>query len=241
MIIYKITNLVNGKVYIGKTMKNQLRTRFREHIAEARRGNKSYLKQALRKYGFDKFSIEPICEVADRDELSKKEIELIKLYDSMNPEKGYNLTPGGEGAAYWTGKKRSPESSVKRVATWRNNGHTTAHLHTPESTAKGHASRLANGNYRKSGVYKNTPESIEKMRLAALNRDRTPYLGRKDSEATNLKRSQSLSKTLAEKHQVKRDQAKSLYTSGLSLSAIAEQLSMSTNFVYVHTRDLRIV
>ena len=97
MLVYKITNLVNGKIYIGITEKT-VEERFREHLGFARRGDKDYpLYKAIRKYGEENFLIEPIDETAStRDDLRKLEVYYISLYQSNDYKKGYNQTPGGE-------------------------------------------------------------------------------------------------------------------------------------------------
>ena len=97
--IYKITNLVNGKVYIGQTSKT-IEERFRHHKVDSNRKNKeSYnypLYRAFRKYGIDNFKIEEIeqCEI---DNINEREIYWIEFYNSFNKEKGYNQTLGGDG------------------------------------------------------------------------------------------------------------------------------------------------
>jgi group I intron endonuclease len=86
MIIYKITNLMNGKIYIGQTI-NSLKRRWNAHC----RGNRPGLNRAIRKYGKDNFTIEIMYKCRNIDELNKKESELIVLYNSTFPN-GYNLT-----------------------------------------------------------------------------------------------------------------------------------------------------
>lgn len=92
--IYKITNIVNNKIYIGQT--DNLERRKREHKAELIRGKHSngYLQNSFNYHGIDNFSIEIIGEypVADLDE---KEREWIKHYNSCDKNAGYNFTPGG--------------------------------------------------------------------------------------------------------------------------------------------------
>lgn len=98
-IIYKITNTVNGKIYIGKTVQN-IKRRFSQHIAKAKNDQiilkNIRLYSAFRKYGFDKFVIETIDEV-DIKMLNNREQYWISYYDSTNKEIGYNLTGGGDG------------------------------------------------------------------------------------------------------------------------------------------------
>lgn len=99
--IYKITNLVNQKCYIGQTIKT-VEKRWLVHQSDARRKNRySYnypLYRAIRKYGIDNFSIETI-EECDESILDEREIYWIKVYDSAS-KNGYNQTLGGGGAKH---------------------------------------------------------------------------------------------------------------------------------------------
>lgn len=93
--IYKITNLINQKAYIGKTMFN-IEKRWQAHKRESRaqRSQNRPLYRAINKYGIENFSIEVLEEV-DINELSIKEIYWIGYYDTYN--NGYNATLGGDG------------------------------------------------------------------------------------------------------------------------------------------------
>lgn len=94
--IYKITNTVNGKVYIGKTTAS-VEDRWRWHKCAYSCKNRSYksaLYDAMKKYGKDKFVIEAIEECATKD-LDDRERYWIAEYNSMR--QGYNLTTGGDG------------------------------------------------------------------------------------------------------------------------------------------------
>ena len=92
MIIYQITNEVNGKFYIGKTTKT-IEERFREHLYESRyERNGSYLYKSMRKYGTEHYTIKIIeCQV-DETNLDERERYWI---EKLNPH--YNLTEGGGG------------------------------------------------------------------------------------------------------------------------------------------------
>lgn len=96
-IIYKITNLINDKVYIGKTCRD-LTTRWKEHWSCAlNKADNFYLHNAMRKYGQENFKIEQIDIANTIDELNLKEQEYITLYNALNNKTGYNLTRGGDG------------------------------------------------------------------------------------------------------------------------------------------------
>ena len=88
--IYRITNKVNGKVYIGQTI-NSLKQRFHKHINSE--GCK-YLHNAILKHGKENFVIEEIERVS-QDKLDEREIYWIKYYNSTDRKFGYNIYPGG--------------------------------------------------------------------------------------------------------------------------------------------------
>lgn len=91
--IYKITNLINNKIYIGQTI-NDVDLRFRQHLSAARNGSHLYLHQAIRKYGAENFQVE-ILETIANESLNNREIYYIKKYNSNNSIHGYNLDSGG--------------------------------------------------------------------------------------------------------------------------------------------------
>jgi len=100
--IYKITNLINSKSYIGKT--NNLQLRWKSHRNEAKLQRKKYpLYLAMNKYGIDNFSIEKIEELDDETFCFDREKYWIEYYrtniSKYGNQFGYNLTEGGEGVS----------------------------------------------------------------------------------------------------------------------------------------------
>lgn len=91
--IYKITNLINGKSYIGQT--NNVKRRFQEHKnpAEAADGTSKLLHRAIQKYGVENFSFEILEE--DIENYDERERYWIKHYHSLSDENGYNIAEGG--------------------------------------------------------------------------------------------------------------------------------------------------
>ena len=96
MGIYKITNIINNKVYIGQSI--NLQRRKTDHIRDLNknRNHNNHFQNAWNKYGEENFIFEIIHVVDDSDELNKLETYYIDLYDSTNPDKGYNYTRGGD-------------------------------------------------------------------------------------------------------------------------------------------------
>ena len=96
LIIYKITNKINQKSYIGLTTRS-LRQRWSEHCSAARKGSQKVIHKAIQKYGSDNFSVDVIdCSSKTLEELFQKEKDYIKIYESFNTGKGYNCTDGGD-------------------------------------------------------------------------------------------------------------------------------------------------
>lgn len=92
MIIYKIYNDVNSKLYIGQTTKS-LEERINGHHASMIGGQDTHLYRAMRKYSWDKFHFEIISRANSQDELNYLEEYYIRELDTIR--NGYNMAPGG--------------------------------------------------------------------------------------------------------------------------------------------------
>lgn len=125
--IYKITNKINNKVYVGQTSKS-IEERFARHCSEARWANTKSMPIvfAIKKYGCEYFSVnllEELSNKATQKEIDEREIYWVNALDTFSP-KGYNLKAGqangrlseetkkkiGESNR---GKKRSKETKLK--------------------------------------------------------------------------------------------------------------------------------
>lgn len=106
-VIYKVTNKVNGKFYIGQT-KMRLGSRWSKHKQDAREGKGWVLASAIRKYGVESFSVEVIEQCNSKDELNHAEIRLIS---TMKPE--YNSCAGGGGVGSPTEEVRKKISAAR--------------------------------------------------------------------------------------------------------------------------------
>lgn len=93
--LYKITNIVSGKEYIGVTIDPE--RRWRQH--QIRRTQCSALKDAMDKYGTDNFTFDLIC-CGEDSYIDDLEVKAISLYNTRVPN-GYNLTLGGDGAVMY--------------------------------------------------------------------------------------------------------------------------------------------
>ena len=132
-IIYKVTNLINGKVYIGQTTSN-FKKYIRGHINSAiknRDNNTKHFYRAIRKYGPENFSWEIIDEAdlgVNIETLNLKEIYWIRYYksygenDLYDDKFGYNMTKGGESTLGYVHSKSSLlKGTLKRIETFKNN------------------------------------------------------------------------------------------------------------------------
>ena len=95
--IYCITNLINSKKYVGKTI-NSLDERWREHQNDYQRSRceKRPLYDAMNKYGIENFKIEEIEYIEDDSKLSEREVYWINELQTYG-RNGYNATKGGDG------------------------------------------------------------------------------------------------------------------------------------------------
>ena len=102
--IYKITNNINGKLYIGKHSTDKLNDGYI--------GSGIRLHQAYNKYGIENFTKEYLAFCDTDDKLNWLERFYIKKYNTYNNEGGYNLTEGGNGSPM-KGKNLSEETKQK--------------------------------------------------------------------------------------------------------------------------------
>lgn len=111
--IYKITNKINSKIYIGQTSRT-IQIRWHEHLK-----NSDYLKdkyplyKAMKKYGIENFVIEELEKCSD-SLLDEREIYWIKQYNSFDSDNGYNCTNGGKGKNIVTTYDENIDEIAKR-------------------------------------------------------------------------------------------------------------------------------
>lgn len=105
MVVYKITNIVNSKIYIGCTMKS-IQNRFQEHIGH-RFLHKNGISRAILKHGAENFTVEEVEKCISRKEMFNREIYWIGYFNSCNVQIGYNMTNGGDSGPIHCGDKNS--------------------------------------------------------------------------------------------------------------------------------------
>ncbi|KYD28159.1 NUMOD3 domain-containing DNA-binding protein [Geobacillus stearothermophilus] len=107
MIIYKITNKLNGKIYIGQTVRT-----LEERIEEYKRKRRTAIERAIQKYGIENFNFEVIDTAETPEELNEKEIKWIKHFNCIHPN-GYNLCEGGGNTKGYKHKEESKKKMSK--------------------------------------------------------------------------------------------------------------------------------
>lgn len=152
--VYKITNNVNGKVYIGQSI--NIKERWKDHIRTLNKQNShsTLLQRAWNKHKPESFSFE-ILELCMEDDLDDVEIKYIELYDSIN--NGYNIESGGNK------NKRMSEETKKKIGNANRGRH-----HSDETKRKMSESRTGknNGMFGKS----HSEESKKKMSDSKIGR-----------------------------------------------------------------------
>ena len=179
MTIYKITNKINGKVYIGQTIRS-LGERWTEHCKKT--SDCSAIANAIQKYGKENFTIEVLHTANSIEELNKKESEFIANLNSMKPD-GYNLTSGGLNFVRTEETKRKNSELQKGEL-----NHNFGKKASPETRKKMSESRKGERNHM---FGKKMPEGhLEKM-LEAQKGKPHPRLGKTFSEESRKKMSEA--------------------------------------------------
>lgn len=129
-VIYLIRNKVNGKGYVGQTIR--YRDRFKEHLRQAAKGTPFALYHAMREHGIENFSITVVasCDALLLNDLEKHYIEFYGTFAH-----GYNMTAGGDGlvGVSMKGRKMPPRTPehCKKISEYR-----TGKLHSKEACLK---------------------------------------------------------------------------------------------------------
>lgn len=122
MLIYKITNRISGKIYVGITTRS-LEKRWKEHCNL--RAKPSILKNAIKKYGKDNFSIEQIDIAVNRLDLLNKEIYWINTLNTLSPS-GYNISLGCQNLMITKETRLKQSNSKKSTLNPNFGGNTTS-------------------------------------------------------------------------------------------------------------------
>jgi len=117
MIVYKVTNLNDNKMYIGKT-KSNLKVRRAGHYQSVKSGSETNFHRAIRKYGRESFKWEVIGEYNTKEEMDNAEIKYISEYGTF--KNGYNMTEGGDGGITYKKGDVLYERIKHKLGNWEN-------------------------------------------------------------------------------------------------------------------------
>jgi group I intron endonuclease len=150
MVIYKTTNLVNGKFYIGKDAKNKT-----DYL-----GSGIILKYAIEKYGEENFTKQILQECKTQNELNDAEIYWIEFYNATDKKIGYNIALGGAGGDTYS---NNPNLDIIKLKFAGENNPFYGKTHTQESKDKIRDSRLGKKAWNSGKKLIYSKETLEKM------------------------------------------------------------------------------
>lgn len=172
-IIYKITNKINNKVYIGqsvqieKGIKNGFRNRYGGSLLKCT--HNEHLKKSINKYGIENFEIIPVLEIAySKEELDRLEDFYITLYNSMNDKYGYNKKGGGSYGKHTEETKRKISEKNKGEKNWF-----YGKTHTEETRRRLSEIKKGKCSGEKNHMYGKTHTEETRRKLSELNKGKT--------------------------------------------------------------------
>jgi group I intron endonuclease len=154
--IYKVTNILNQKVYIGQSVNP--RSRWRRHQSDAKLGkDKKHFARAIRKYGSHNFIVEVIVQSKSLEDIDQAEIDCIKQYRSSDNNYGYNIALGGNG------KRIVSEETKKKISKIR-----TGQQATEETKNRMSRSMLGKNKGTNNGMFGKKPSHAKLTQKQAL-------------------------------------------------------------------------
>ena len=180
--MYKITNQINNKVYIGQTV--DAVGRWSAHKSKAKVEEPiQYISRAISKYGVENFIFEVIASCRTQEDADETESMLISQYNSRDKQFGYNVKPGGNVAPHSEEtKKKMSESMFVQIAT---KGHPAqGRIVSQETRELMRQIRLENPIEYTEEIRKNMSEA---------------HIGIKDTEETKQKKSESAKEAWADR------------------------------------------
>ena len=160
--VYKITNIANGKFYIGKHQTKKL--------DDGYMGSGKHLKRAIEKYGLENFTKEILFQFDNEAEMNAKEAELV-TEDFVKENTNYNLCPGGRGGWGYINSNNIPKmlgknhtAETKLKTGHKNNRHFAGKSHTKEAKLKigKNTSKSLSGKNKSEEHKRKIAESVKK-------------------------------------------------------------------------------
>ncbi len=188
ILIYVITNGVNGKQYVGITSRD-LTTRWKGHLKAADRRSNALMSKAINLHGQHAFAMEHVASAVDWAAACAVETALIEQFKTYCADGGYNLTRGGDGAH---GAFVSEETRRKRSVAMKGRVFSDEHRAALKEAAKTAAPRkkMPDGYVSPLRGRKKSAEATEKMRAKLKGRKHDPQrVSRRAANNTGKKRS----------------------------------------------------
>lgn len=186
--IYKITNTINNKCYIGKS--ENLPDRIKYHIKSLLNGdNKNkHMQNAYKKYGENSFTVEIIEILNEEDDINDREKYWISFYNSNDKHYGYNRTAGGDGGNSYVDcmTEEEREEHYKKhieIRTGENNINYGKHLYHLGLQQK-YLSEDEINEYEANGWERGANAKIKQETSERYIGDKNPFYGKKHSEDT---------------------------------------------------------
>lgn len=172
MQIYKVTNIVDNKTYVGKT-KNGIESRKLKHISSLNTKSKKHYKlyEAIKEHGISNFEWEVIDSAVTDAELNEKEMKWIKQLNTIFPN-GYNLNQGGLGNKGYKHSKESIEK-ISRNNYWLGR----PGVNVGKKFSEEHRRKLSEAKIGKPNNIVYTEEVIKKLSEQKLG-DKNPMYGK---------------------------------------------------------------
>jgi len=173
--LYKITNTLNNKLYIGQTVDNK--KRWMQHKSYAKSPDKTgqYIHRAMAKHGVENFAFEMIATCQTQEDANEIESLLIVQYNSRDQNHGYNLMVGGAYGGHSEESKQKQSISMKKAYERKGNWNLGTKRTDEQKATLSYAQQNRNNDY--------TPEIRQRMSEA--------HIGIKDSDETKEKKSES--------------------------------------------------
>lgn len=170
-VIYFILNKINGKYYVGQTVR-KVQERWINHLSCARtRTGDNHFYRAIHKYGRNNFEIRTLLTVYSKEDLNAAEIYYIAFFNSTNGDIGYNGTLGGEGGI------PTQDTRAKQSASGKGRKHpprTPEHRENLSKALKGriHTESAKSAHNAALRGRKKSPESVAKTAAGLLGKKR---------------------------------------------------------------------
>lgn len=230
MIVYLITNIINGKQYVGQTIQ-VLERRWNFHMSKNSRC--LALKAAIEKYGKENFKVKEVYRALSLEELNKKEQEFIADLNTLAPN-GYNLTTGGDRPVFSKESIEKMSKSAKGRSSWCKGMTVYSDPRIAYTVSK-----MMEGKRRIFGnsgphTQKHSPETIEKMRSIKIGKRQSESTKEKIGKANSKPKPDGFSETmrLVQKNRAIRILCIENNTEYESISVAAKTLDLNPGHIY---------